>query len=156
MPGRRASEASYLSEQRLGNAPQIGCNAVATLFEVLRLQICMKPDHTYLRYCACKNHGNFGDSGARNAFPAKITEISLFGLRAQCSLFGRLIRSSRSLHDSRMADFRASLRLLRPTETITNLPKWSQIWTMLPFIRSNLNMTSRSAQCSHASSAERC
>lgn len=42
MPGRRASEASYLSEQRLGNAPQKGCNAVATLSVVLRLQIWMK------------------------------------------------------------------------------------------------------------------
>lgn len=156
MPGRRASEASYLSEQRLGNAPQIGCNAVATLFEVLRLQICMKPDHTYLWYCAFKNHGNFGESGARNGFPARVTEISLFGRRAQCSLFRRLIRSSRSLHDLKMADFPASLTLIRPTEAITNLPKWSQISTIPPFIRSNLNMASRSAQCSHVSSAGHC
>lgn len=125
MPGRRASEASYLSEQRLGNAPQIWVGSLSPIFEVLRLQICLRALRTYLWYCACKNHGNFGESGARNGFPARITEISLFGLRARCSLFRRLIRSSRSLHDLRMADFRASPRLIRPTEKITNLLKWS-------------------------------
>lgn len=67
MPGRRASEASYLSEQRLGNAPQIGCNAVATLFVVLRLQICLRALRTYLRYCACQIFQNFGKTAPNSA-----------------------------------------------------------------------------------------